>query len=166
MLAYSCQLGWIWVDPNNATAKLCVILPFIVPCNWIYFLDNILARARLNAVTIGCQGTWTKRGGNFRQKNSAEDGIDGTIGLFRRNSGCSAEQISLGIPFQTIPWKRKMLKILCSATEIEAISRNSVPNRSVEEKNAQNSVPCIKNRSKLSEFRSEPISRKRKQLGK
>jgi hypothetical protein len=31
--------------------------------------------------------------GNFRQKNnSAEDGIDGTNGYFRRNSGCSAEQ--------------------------------------------------------------------------
>ncbi len=30
---------------------------------------------------------------NFRQKiNSAEDGIDGTNGYFRRNSGCSAEQ--------------------------------------------------------------------------
>jgi hypothetical protein len=33
------------------------------------------------------------RVGNFRQKNnSAEDGIDGTNGYFRRNSGCSAEQ--------------------------------------------------------------------------
>ena len=33
------------------------------------------------------------RVGNFRQKNnSAEDGIDGTKGYFRRNSGYSAEQ--------------------------------------------------------------------------
>ncbi len=33
------------------------------------------------------------RVGNFRQKNnSAEDGIVGTNGYFRRNSGCSAEQ--------------------------------------------------------------------------
>jgi hypothetical protein len=33
------------------------------------------------------------RVGNFRQKNnSAEDGIDGKNGYFRRNSGCSAEQ--------------------------------------------------------------------------
>jgi hypothetical protein len=33
------------------------------------------------------------RVGNFRQKNnSAEDGIGGTNGYFRRNSGCSAEQ--------------------------------------------------------------------------
>ena len=32
------------------------------------------------------------RVGNFRQKNnSAEDGIDGTNGYFRRTSGCSAE---------------------------------------------------------------------------
>ncbi len=35
----------------------------------------------------------TTRVGNFRQKNnSAEDGIDGTNGYFRRNSGCSEEQ--------------------------------------------------------------------------
>jgi hypothetical protein len=35
----------------------------------------------------------TPRVGNFRQKNnSAEDGIDGTNGYFRRNSGCSVEQ--------------------------------------------------------------------------
>jgi hypothetical protein len=33
------------------------------------------------------------RVGNFRHKNySAEDGIDGITGYFRRNSGCSAEQ--------------------------------------------------------------------------
>ncbi len=33
------------------------------------------------------------RVGNFRQKNNfAEDGIDGTNGYFRRNSGCSAEE--------------------------------------------------------------------------
>ncbi len=36
-------------------------------------------------------------------------------------------------------------------------SRNSIPNRSIEEKNARNSVPWNKNRSKLSEFRSEPF---------
>jgi hypothetical protein len=34
---------------------------------------------------------------------------DGTIGLFRRNSGCSAEHKTLGIPFRTIPQKRRML---------------------------------------------------------
>ncbi len=33
------------------------------------------------------------RVGNFRQKNnSAEDGIDGINGYFRRNFGCSAEE--------------------------------------------------------------------------
>ncbi len=49
--------------------------------------------------TGGVEGS---RVGNFRQKNnSAEDGIDGTNGYFRRNSGCSAEQKSLGIPFRT-----------------------------------------------------------------
>jgi hypothetical protein len=35
--------------------------------------------------------------------------------------------------------------------------RNSVPNRPAEEKNARNSVPWNKNRSKLSEFCSEPF---------
>ncbi len=65
---------------------------------------------------------------NFRQKNnSAEDGIDGTNVLFRRNSGFSAEQKILGIPFWTIPWNRKMFD-------------------TVEQ-----------NRSKLSEFHSEPF---------
>ncbi len=69
--------------------------------------------------------------GNFRQKKySAEDGIDGTIGLFRRNSVCSAEHKTIGIPFRTVP---------------------------TEEKNARNSVPWNKKRSKLSELRSEPF---------
>ncbi len=36
-------------------------------------------------------------------------------------------------------------------------SRNSVPKHSAEDKNAQNSVTWNKNRSKLSEFRSEPF---------
>ncbi len=41
------------------------------------------------------------RVGNLRQKNnSAEDGIDGTKGYFRRNSVCSADQKILGIPFE------------------------------------------------------------------
>jgi hypothetical protein len=71
------------------------------------------------------------RVGNFRPKNySAEDGIDGKICLFRRNSGCSA--------------KRKN-------------SRNSVPKGSAEEKNVRNSVPWNKIRSKRSEFHSEPF---------
>jgi hypothetical protein len=109
------------------------------------------------------------RVGNFRQKNySAEDGIDGTIGLFRRNSGCSAEQKTLGIPFRTVPQRRRRLGILCHGTKIEANSRNSVlnhsaeqnsrnsvPNHSAEEKNARNSVPWKKNRNKLLEFRSQ-----------
>jgi hypothetical protein len=80
---------------------------------------------------------FTLRVGNFRQKNnSAEDGIDGTNGYFRRNSGGSAEQKisefcsepfrgrdnnsefhsveqkwkeALGIPFRILPKKRKQL---------------------------------------------------------
>jgi hypothetical protein len=95
------------------------------------------------------------RVGNFRQKtNSAEDGIDGTKGDFRRNSGCSAEQKHFGIPFRTLPRKRKQLGIPFRGTKIEAYSRNSVPNPSAEEKqlgipflgpkidaNSRNSVP-------------------------
>jgi hypothetical protein len=60
------------------------------------------------------------RVGNFRQKkiNYAEDGIVGTIGLFQRNSGCSAEQKTIGIPFRTIPQRRKMLGILFCGTNL------------------------------------------------
>ncbi len=58
------------------------------------------------------------RVGNFLQKNySTEDGIDGTIGLFRRNSGCSAEQQTLEIPFWPVPQRRKMLGIMYSGTK-------------------------------------------------
>ncbi len=75
------------------------------------------------------------RAGNFQQNNySAEDGIDEIIGLFRRNSGCSAEQKTLGIPFRTVPQRRKMLQILYHGTKIEANSRNSVP-KHVSDKN-------------------------------
>jgi hypothetical protein len=38
--------------------------------------------------------------GNFQQKiNSAEDGITGTKGYFRKNIGCSVEQKTFGISF-------------------------------------------------------------------
>ncbi len=75
------------------------------------------------------------RVGNFQQKNySAEDGIDGTVAWFQRNSGCSVEQKTLGIPFRTIPQKRKQLGIPCCGTKIEENNWNSVPNHSTEEK--------------------------------
>jgi hypothetical protein len=127
----------------------------------------------------------TVRVGNFRQKNnSAEDGIDGTNDYFRRNSGCSAEQKlpefrsepfrgrenssevrsieqkykqTLRIAFQTLQRKRKQLGIPFRGTKLEASSRNFLPNSSAEEKTTRNSVPWTKNRSKLSEFRSEPF---------
>jgi hypothetical protein len=71
------------------------------------------------------------RVGNFRQKSySAEDGIDETI-LVRSGGILAAFRLFRG-------------------TEI---SRNSVPNHSVEEKNAWNSVQWNKNRSRLLEFR-------------
>ncbi len=46
-----------------------------------------------------------------KKNNFAEDGIDETSGLFRLNSDCSTEQKTRGIPFRTVPWKRKMLGI-------------------------------------------------------
>ncbi len=123
------------------------------------------------------------RVGNFRQKNnSAEDGIDGTNGYFRRNSGCSAEQKlsefrsepfrgrenssefrsleqkykhTLRITFQTLQRKRKQLWIPFRGTKLEASSRNFLRNSSAAEKTTRNSVTWNKNRSKLSEFRSE-----------
>jgi hypothetical protein len=92
----------------------------------------------------------TSRVGNFRQKNnSAEDGIDGTNGYFRRISGRSAEQKisefrsepfrgrdnnsefrsvehkwkqALGIPFRTLPKKRKELGFPFRGTKIKANS--------------------------------------------
>jgi hypothetical protein len=113
--------------------------------------------------------TWVwSRVGNFRQKNySAEDGIDGTIGLFRRNSGCSTEQKTLGIPFITVPQRSRMLGILYHGTNIKVKlsefhsepfrktgnSKYYVPNCSTEEKNARNSFHG-KNR-RLLKFRSE-----------
>jgi hypothetical protein len=51
-----------------------------------------------------------------KKNDSAEDEIDRATGLLRRNSGCSAEQKTIGIPFRTIPWKRKMLGIFYSGT--------------------------------------------------
>ena len=68
--------------------------------------------------------------------------------LFRRNSG---------IPFRTVPQRRKMLGILYHGTKIEANSRNFVRNHSAEEKTTRNSVPWNKNRSKLSEIVPEYV---------
>ncbi len=48
-----------------------------------------------------------------------------------------------------------MLGIPYRETNIEANSRNSVPNHSAEEKTTQNSVPWNKNRSKLKHFTEE-----------
>jgi hypothetical protein len=80
-----------------------------------------------------------------------EDGIDATNDHFRLNYGCSAEQKPLGIPFRTLPPKRKKIGIPFRRTKIEAYSQNSAPNPSAEEKTTRNSVPWNKNRNKLSE---------------
>jgi hypothetical protein len=54
--------------------------------------------------------------------------------LFRRNYGCSAEQKILGIPFRTVPQRRKMHGILNNGTKKGANAWNSVLNHSAEEK--------------------------------
>jgi hypothetical protein len=71
---------------------------------------------------------------SFRQKNnSAEDGMDGTNGFFQQNSGFSVEQKALGIPFRTLPRKRKQLGIPFCGTKKEANARNAFLNHSTEE---------------------------------
>jgi hypothetical protein len=75
--------------------------------------------------------------------------------LFRRNSGCSAEQKTLGILLRINLQRRKKLGILYRRTKIEANSRNFDSNHSTADKPTRNSVPWNKKRSKLSEFRSE-----------
>ncbi len=109
--------------------------------------------------------THVPRVGNFRQKNnSTEDGIDGTKGYFRRNSGYSAEQkISEfcsepfrgrenNSEFRSVDQKKSMLSEFPSEpfsgrennSEFRSVdpwradSRNSVPNHSAEEKTTRN----------------------------
>jgi hypothetical protein len=53
--------------------------------------------------------------------------------------------------------EEKKLEIMFRGTTKEANSRNSLPDPSAEDKTTRNSVPWNKNRSKLSEFRSEPF---------
>ena len=90
------------------------------------------------------------RVGNFRQKNnSTEDGIDETNRLFRRNSGCSAEQKTVRrgkcSEFR-IPWNKNRSKLskfryepfcgresksVSRLTKIEANFRSFVPKHKV-----------------------------------
>ncbi len=99
------------------------------------------------------------RVGNFRQKiNSAEDGIDGTNGYFRRNSGCSAEQKTLGIPFRTVPRKRRRLRIPFRWTKIEKTFGIPFRTFSGREKNSEFPSGSFSRRENNSEFRSEPFS--------
>ncbi len=67
--------------------------------------------------------------------------------MFRRISGCSVEQKTLGILLRTIPTGNKMLGILYRGIKIDANSRNSIPNHSAEEKTTRNSFPWNRNRS-------------------
>ncbi len=113
---------------------------------------------KFTKISGGSPSPVENRVGNFRRKNySAEDRIDGTIGLFRWNSGCSPEQKILGIPVRTVTQRRKMLGILYHGTKLEANARNYVLNHSAEPKTTRNSVPWNKNLSKHLEFCSEPF---------
>jgi hypothetical protein len=67
------------------------------------------------------------------------------------------EKKTFRIPFGTLPMKRKQLGIPFRGTKTEAIAQNSIPNHSAEKKTTRDSVPWYKNRSKLSEFCSEPF---------
>jgi hypothetical protein len=92
--------------------------------------------------------------------------------LFRRSSGRYAEHKTLGIPFRTVPQRRKKLEILYHGTKKSKLSEfcsepfhgreNNSKLRSMEHKKeattSGNSVPRNKNRSKLSEFSSEGFS--------
>jgi hypothetical protein len=116
-----------------------------------------------------------------KKNNSAEDGIDGTNGYFRWNSGCSAEQKisefrsepfrrrennsefrsvepnkkqTLGIPFQILQRKRKQPGIPFRGTKVEANSRNSAPNHSAEEKTSQSKT----RQPKISKIVSEKMT--------
>jgi hypothetical protein len=95
-----------------------------------------------------------------KKNYSAEDGIDGTIGLFRRNSGfgpnCSAEEKNA---WNSVLWDKNRSKLsefrsepFCGREKhLEFCSEH----HSAEEKTTRNSVPWNKNRRKLSKFRSE-----------
>jgi hypothetical protein len=118
------------------------------------------------------------RVGNFRQKNnSEEDGIDGTNGYFRRNSGCSAEQkISefCSEPFLGIPFRGTKTEALIICSEPFCGREHNSEFRSVEPKQMQflgipfltiprkrtqlgNPFRATKNRNKLSKCPSEPF---------
>jgi hypothetical protein len=108
-------------------SEACIITPVIVlgtckhrsSCGtpgWAYIV------VLYQALSHGCHVS--ARVGNFRQRNySLEDGIDETIGLFQRNSGCSVEQKTLKIPFRTFSQRRRMLAILYHGTKQELTLR-------------------------------------------
>ncbi len=108
---------------------------------------------------------FASRVGNFRKKNnSAEDGNRRKNGYLRRNSGCSAEQKALRIPFRTLPRKGKQLGIPFRWTKKESNSRNSFLNPSAEETATRNSFPQNQNISKTLGIPFQTLQRKRKQL--
>jgi hypothetical protein len=130
------------------------ISEFKICCSFL----KIYISLKFTTISGGSPNPLENRVGNFRRKNySAEDGIDGTIGLFRRNSGYSAEQKIIGIPVRTVPQRRKMLGILYHGTKLEANAWNSLLNHSTEEKTTRTSVPWNKNICKHLEFCSEPF---------
>jgi hypothetical protein len=93
-------------------------------------VSNVKYDQKSSIISSGTVGL----GWEFLIKNcSTEDGIEETNGFFRQNSGFSAEQKTLGIPFQTILCKRKQLGILFRGLKKEAIFQNFVPKPFAEE---------------------------------
>jgi hypothetical protein len=111
------RLGYIFADansvryiPRNSTYKpitgqtitgivsrdgytLRLLQLFQLPLHVRYVDGTEKFCSDINYELYACPSVVLNRVGNFRQKNnSAEDGIDGTNGYFRRNSGHSAEQ--------------------------------------------------------------------------
>jgi hypothetical protein len=85
------------------------------------------------------------------------------LGLYDRRLCFLSLLIGLGISDKKIiPRKTELTEQMVISDGNPAVprnrhSRNSVPNPSAEEKTMRNSVPWIKNRSMLAEFRSEPF---------
>jgi hypothetical protein len=80
--------------------------------------------------------------------------------IFKGILAVSAEQKTFGIPYQTLPWKRKQLRIPFRGTKIEA-KRSKLSELPSElfhgRENNSEFLLWVKNRSKLSEFPSETL---------
>ncbi len=152
-------------DQLGCLAVLEELLSSKIPAPGIFIIVLNQSLPQKSRVLGQCQYSDLGLAISDKKNYSAEDGIDGTIGLFRRNSGCSAEQNILEFrsePFRRgekcseffLPWN----KIRCKHSEFRSEPfRGRINNsefRSVEQKNKQ-TLGIL--------FRTTP--RKRQQLG-